>query len=163
MEGSKLTFVPDYFVNVVKSSQQEKKNNALKSVKIFLSLSSKHNNSKWHNLLIPNIHNVNSLICSINECTRLQIFSYCSSAHPRTQLKWLSVFRWQILTLILWTRQGSMVKTWNQTAQPVTLCCCNRENMGTSTPCTISITVWLNKRLFESPQCFFNNSQNRCL
>lgn len=48
MEGSEQTFVPDYIVNVVKSSQQEKKNNALalKSVKSFLSLSSKHDSSE---------------------------------------------------------------------------------------------------------------------
>lgn len=66
MEGSKLTFVPDYFINVVKSSQQEKKNNALAltSVKSFLSLSS-NTSTASDTTYLPNIHNGDSLICSI--------------------------------------------------------------------------------------------------
>lgn len=94
----------------------------------------KHDNSKWHNLYLTYI--MWTAWCVQYECTRLQIFAYCSSAHLRTQLKWLSVFKWQILTLILWTRQGSKPETLTARRSVVAT-----QNMGTH--CTISITVWL--------------------
>lgn len=72
MEGSKLTFVPDYFVILVKSSQQEKKKQCTDISEEFpLTLIQTQQQQ-----LIPNIHNMNSLICSIYECTRLGYKSF---------------------------------------------------------------------------------------